>query len=221
MQQASFLTEAPVVAKGQRKPRPKRERGPDRADGYGVILADPPWSYDNDSLSTSAATAYSTMTIEAIRAMPIAQLAADDAVLLLWMVWPLLLDCLSIIEPWGFRYKTGFPWLKVTEEPTRTLWDTIEFRPQVGTGWWVRGCSELVAVCVRGDARPPADPPIGLLSPNAAHSRKPICLHDYAEQFPGPYLELFARRRERPGWDYFGNQVEGSIALPEARDAGD
>jgi N6-adenosine-specific RNA methylase IME4 len=28
----------------------------------------------------------------------------------------------------------------------------------------------------------------------------------------GPYLELFARR-QRSGWDVFGDQVEGSICL--------
>lgn len=29
----------------------------------------------------------------------------------------------------------------------------------------------------------------------------------------GPYLELFARRRQ-PGWDVWGNEVESDIIMP-------
>ena len=45
------------------------------------------------------------------------------------------------------------------------------------------------------------------------HSKKPEFFQDMIEaQTDGPRIELFARRR-RPGWDVFGNEVEGSIAI--------
>ena len=83
-------------------------------------------------------------------------------------------------------------------------------------GWWVRGCSEPLLIAKRKNTPAPSSSFVGLLSPNLQHSRKPDSVYDYAESLPGPYLELFARR-ERAGWDVFGNQVTNSIALPVAR----
>lgn len=56
-----------------------------------------------------------------------------------------------------------------------------------------------------------------ILSPIQEHSRKPDDQYRKIEAlYPGrKYLELFARRR-RPGWDVFGNEVEGSISLGKA-----
>ena len=48
---------------------------------------------------------------------------------------------------------------------------------------------------------------MGLLSKRLEHSRKPVDLYEYAESFPGPYLELFARSK-RIGWTSWGNEVE-------------
>ena len=47
---------------------------------------------------------------------------------------------------------------------------------------------------------------VGLLSERFEHSRKPDSVHELAEQHPGPYLELFARR-SREGWDTWGNEI--------------
>lgn len=84
--------------------------------------------------------------------------------------------------------------------------------PNYGMGFWVRGCSEPLLIAQRGDTRCPDDPPIGLISDLFEHSRKPDNVYDYAALFPGPYLELFARR-SRDGWDAFGKEIEGSIIL--------
>jgi N6-adenosine-specific RNA methylase IME4 len=52
--------------------------------------------------------------------------------------------------------------------------------------------------------------------PVGKHSEKPEAFQDLVEQVsPGPYLELFARRR-RLGWDVWGNEVASDIDLPEA-----
>jgi N6-adenosine-specific RNA methylase IME4 len=89
-------------------------------------------------------------------------------------------------------------------------------RPTFGTGWWVRGCSEPILIAKRGQAKHPKVPHVGLLSERFAHSRKPDSVHELAEQHPGPYLELFARRA-RKGWDAWGNELpdpQGNTVTP-------
>lgn len=52
--------------------------------------------------------------------------------------------------------------------------------------------------------------------PRGKHSKKPEAFQDIVEQVsPGPYLELFARRK-RPGWAVWGNEVESDICMPNA-----
>jgi len=181
---------------------------------YGVILADPPWDYAVSHRRGAANNHYTTMGMDELAALPISDLAAPNAVLLLWATWPKLFEGIqSVIESWGFAYVTGFPWIKVTEI-TRGLFDgQLWIKPQWGTGYWVRGASELVLICKRGSPNFPTNPPIGLLCERVVHSSKPGDLHDYAELFPGPYLELFARRA-RPGWDVWGNEVHSDIEMP-------
>lgn len=190
--------------------------------GYGVILADPPWKYggtdqfqpEGEDNFRAVRMRYPTMATAAICALPIADLAADDAVLLLWATAPLLRDAFAVIDAWGFGYITKMPWIKLEGDPARTLWGEWAYRPQYGTGFWGRGCAEDVLICRRGKPKPPpaAAASVLLLSENFGHSRKPENLYEYAEHFPGPYLELFARR-PREGWDVFGNQVAGSVDL--------
>lgn len=179
---------------------------------YGVILADPPWSYDNAGCRGAAANEYPTMTNQDIMALRVNQFAADNCVLLMWATWPKLDEvCLPALKAWGFDYVTGFPWIKVTDV-SHTLWGQIEISVPYGVGFWARGASELLLIGRIGKPSPPTDGFIGLLSPNLFHSRKPESIYQYAESLPGPYLELFARR-PRPGWHVWGNEVRSDIDL--------
>ncbi len=50
-------------------------------------------------------------------------------------------------------------------------------------------------------------------APVQGHSVKPEEQYAIIERCsPGPYLELFARRR-RPGWSVWGNEVDCDVAL--------
>jgi hypothetical protein len=84
---------------------------------FGVIYADPPWPFDTYSVQgrqRSPDRNYDTMTVEAIKAFPVAALAAEDSVLFLWGVWPELPGVLDVMAAWGFEYKTaGFVWVKL------------------------------------------------------------------------------------------------------------
>src|SRR6266567_1064003 len=76
---------------------------------YGVIYADPPWSFRNWSAKGTGRNAishYDCLTFRALAALPVADLAADDCALFLWTVDPLLPRAFELIEAWGFEYKT-------------------------------------------------------------------------------------------------------------------
>lgn len=193
---------------------------------YACIIGDPPWRYggtnqfqpEGEDKFRAVRQRYPTMKTADICALPIADLAAPDCVLLLWATAPLLRDAFAVIDAWGFEYVSKMPWIKLAGEPRYSLFDTWDYIPQYGTGFWGRGCAEDVLICRRGNPKPPpeASASLLLLSENFGHSRKPANLYEYAEYFPGPHLELFARRRHSDKWDVFGNQVEGSIDLAAA-----
>lgn len=56
---------------------------------------------------------YTTMNIEDICVLPVADLAAKDSVLFLWTTFPMLPEALRVVSAWGFKFKTvAFVWLK-------------------------------------------------------------------------------------------------------------
>ena len=62
---------------------------------YSVIYADPPWQYkvySKKGMGRSAESHYPTMSIEDIKALPIANLADKDCALFLWVTFPCLLE---------------------------------------------------------------------------------------------------------------------------------
>lgn len=170
---------------------------------YGVIVADPPWPYQqwSERKHGAAAAIYDTLDMPALLDMPVPSLAGPDCALLLWGTWPKLLEALQVMAAWGFEYVTGFPWVKLASE---------NGGPSYGVGFWVRGCSEFVLIGRKGHVSPPRmEGFLGLLSPSLHHSHKPDSVHEIAEALPGPYLELFARR-SRKNWTTFGNELEES-----------
>jgi N6-adenosine-specific RNA methylase IME4 len=97
-----------------------------------LIYADPPlhfttWSDKGQGRSPSRH--YATMSAPALRALPVAKLAAPDSVLALWVYGPRLPDALALIAAWGFVYKSvGLVWVKTTRQ------GTVHF----GTGYYTR-----------------------------------------------------------------------------------
>jgi N6-adenosine-specific RNA methylase IME4 len=175
---------------------------------FGAILADPPWRFDVWSGKGTARAAdnhYQTMTMREIARLPVDELAADDCVLFMWMVWPSLPAALRIIDAWGFEYKTcAFSWMKA--DPYRLFAD--DKTPFAGMGYWTRANTEACLLAARGKPkRLNADVRQGIIAPRQEHSRKPDEIHGRIERLVGgPYLELFARR-PHPGWTVWGNEV--------------
>ena len=173
--------------------------------GYraGAILADPPWHFKTRSAAGEGRSAnlhYKTEGLEAIMALPVAELAAPDCVLFMWMVDWCPEDALELIKAWGFEHKTtAFTWAK--ENQTSDGWF-------MGQGYWTRANPESCWLATRGHPkRLNADLRQLITAPVAEHSRKPDEIYERVERLvAGPYLELYARR-ERPGWMTWGNEL--------------
>jgi N6-adenosine-specific RNA methylase IME4 len=178
---------------------------------YGVIYADAPLrfkTYDNATTVVARATQnksatvhYHTMSTPEIMALPVADLAAKDSVLLLWTSPPFIEISLEIVRTWGFKFKTfAFVWVKA---------DPLVFfaAPSMGMGYWTRSNAEFVLLATRGHPkRLHADVSQIVIERRRQHSRKPD-LYDRIERLvAGPYVELFARQT-RPGWDCWGDQT--------------
>jgi N6-adenosine-specific RNA methylase IME4 len=197
---------------------------------FGCIVSDPPWQFATrsdkgrgrcpDGPPTSRAAQrqnkperhYATMSLEDIMALPVADIAADNCLLLLWAVDPMLPQALEVGRRWGFTFKTvGFYWAKqrritstrhkLHEEPDHKMFP-------MGTGYWTRANPEMCLLFTRGAPKRLSCAVRKLIvSPRREHSRKPDCATERAEQLvAGPYLEMFARQA-RPGWSAWGNEV--------------
>ena len=80
---------------------------------YELIYVDPPWRYRSGKVQGAAINHYATMSDEELYQLPVAEIAADNCVLLLWATFPKLPEALRLIEAWGFQYKTvGSVWVK-------------------------------------------------------------------------------------------------------------
>lgn len=55
---------------------------------------------------------YETMTLNDIKALPVADIAGEKAHLYLWVPNALLPDGLAVMDAWGFEYKGNIVWEK-------------------------------------------------------------------------------------------------------------
>lgn len=170
---------------------------------FGVIYADPPWSftvYSGKGKIRAADRHYDTQSLDDIKSLPVQQLAADDCALMMWAVMPELPGALEVIKAWGFTYKTaGFTWIKQNQSGQGLFW---------GMGYWTRANAEVCLLATRGSPKRQAkDVHQIVMSPVGEHSRKPEEVSARIERLlPGPYLELYGRRPMK-GWTVWGNQI--------------
>lgn len=177
---------------------------------YDLIYADPPWSYRDKSLHRGGAERhYSCMKIRDICALPVADIATKDSILLIWATYPQLPAAFEVIDAWGFQYKTvAFTWIKTTKNGSIFT----------GMGHYTRANPEIVLLERRGKGvkRMRKDIKNVHFHERLDHSRKPDLFRDLIESLFGntSRVELFARERF-PGWDAWGDEVQ--IAQSPAR----
>ena len=163
---------------------------------YQVILADPPWHYDfSASKSRAIERRYKTLSPSEIKSLYVP--ADKNCVLYLWCTAPKLPLGISVVDSWGFKYKTC------------AVWDKESF----GMGYWFRGGHELLLVGTKGKVSPPPAP-LRVCSvykeKRGKHSSKPTRIQQLISSWypSADKLELFARQTY-PGWDAIGYEIDG------------
>ena len=83
---------------------------------FCTILADPPWRFENrhgkGAPEHKRLGRYETMDLQEVRALPVAEIAAEPAHLYLWVPNTLLPEGIEVMRAWGFNYKTTLTWRK-------------------------------------------------------------------------------------------------------------
>lgn len=167
---------------------------------FDVIYADPPWRYEFSETETRSIEAhYDTLLLEKIchykdpAGTPVQDKFADNAVLFLWAPSPKLQESFTVINEWGFEYRTCAVWKK----------------DKIGMGYFFRQQHELLLVARKGDmpVPEPENRPSSIIeAPRLNHSRKPDeAYQKIMKMYPrDKYLELFGKRQYNEKWVVFG-----------------
>lgn len=199
------------------------------AGGFGLIMADPPWRFDNFSEAgegKNPSAHYGCMDLGWIKALPVQWLAASDCLLWLWATNPMLPQAIETLEAWGFTFKTAGTWVKRSKRG----------KDAFGTGYVLRSSNEPFLIGTIGAPKttrstrstlPTYDEglqsiasgggwPMGTITIEAAiraHSQKPEECFAAAEGLmpDAQRIEVFSRTN-RPGWSAWGNET-GTIEV--------
>lgn len=181
--------------------------------GYRTIVADPPWMPELGGTwgaridKGRGQRFYDTMPLDAIKALSVP--SAGQAHLYLWGLSQHADWGFETARAWGFEPVTMLTWCK----------------PALGVGRF-RCNTEQIIVARKGSRH---GNPFGqggrhaqategtwFQWPRSKHSQKPEEFYALVERLsPGPYLEMFARRR-RLGWDSWGNEVDSDVEIAPA-----
>jgi N6-adenosine-specific RNA methylase IME4 len=206
----------PFTLKSYREER-AREEFAIELGSYRVILADPSWSFSDAGSRMHPGYAgkgrkearYRVMRNEDIVDLGefVWSIGAEDSFLFLWAPNAIVLDGLATrtIEAWGYKPKQLIPWFKTTKTG----------EPRLGGGHYTRVCTEQLILATRGRCAPLVKDlgiPGEIHAPRGTHSAKPDESYRLIQRLaPGPYIELFGRRRFNESWNVVGNQF---VPLP-------
>lgn len=183
---------------------------------FRTILADPPWDHkcwsDKGKLKhasnhyVKSNSGKSVMSIEEIAVLPVESVAAENANLLLWTTSVHLELAMGVMRAWGFQYISFVPWIKMKQAAA----------PKRGIGYHAMSCCEPLLIGKRGNGCPVDRGDLGVIfHPAGPHSAKPDDQYEWAENYEGPFLEMFARPDGdlfpfcREGWTQIGNEITG------------
>jgi N6-adenosine-specific RNA methylase IME4 len=180
---------------------------------FGALHIDFPLRFETRNVRGKARTPeryYRCMTVEEIiawcAALPLPALACDDAVAFVWVTWPYAMRWHEIVAATGFEYSAcAFVWEKINADGSPSVGNSLG-----GT----QANTESCLLLRRGAPRRLAfDVPQVIRAPVTEHSAKPEEARDRIERlFPGPYLELFARK-PRDNWTTWGDELPPSHPL--------
>lgn len=177
---------------------------------YKTIVADPPWAqtmtgrYSLERKTRPTKLPYPTMTVDEIKAMPVAEHADIGCHLWLWTTNEFLESGYQVMRAWGFKYLAPIVWVKPSGVGNYFIHRTQTM---------LFGYKEK---CVFPKAR---YVPNVIFAKEGHHSQKPKESYDLIESVsPEPRLELFARPvspmfPKVEGWDTWGNEVESDVTF--------
>lgn len=190
---------------------------------YKTILADPPWPLQDargrpwvigagGRRKRGTTVPYEFMLLDDIYALSVGGLAEDESHLYLWVPAKFNREGVGVkcARSWGFTVISEIVWKK----------------RNFGLGAFPRLQHEILLVCRKGKL-PFTPRDVGSVQTwdqarainngGKIHSAKPDGAIDLIERAsPGPYLELFARRK-RMGWDTWGDQIWKDVELTEVK----
>ena len=163
---------------------------------HTLILADPPWDDEFGACDRSIENYYPTMKIGDIQALPVDDIAHDQAMLFMWATPSMIELALKTVERWGFDYRTQMIWVK----------------PSIGMGRYARQRHEILLICRRGKHPAPSPDTLSdsvVEAPRGKHSAKPEIFHEIIERiYPdAERIELFRRGDPRQGWAAWGAEA--------------
>jgi N6-adenosine-specific RNA methylase IME4 len=178
---------------------------------YRTIIVDPPWDYPDgfNGWGIRRALPYPALSLGQIAALPLPELLAREGYLFLWVTNRHLPSAFALISQWSFTYRQTLTWDKGVGSGGlggmfATTSEFVIIAQNIGLGTHAHGPrtnrvrhSESVLRFAR----------------QRNHSQKPDAFFALIETLaPGPYLELFARRK-RLGWHSWGDEVVSDIKI--------
>lgn len=182
---------------------------------YDLLLADPPWEYDNKQQNDPArgGIIYPTISMKDLAELPVSNIANENSLLVCWVTWPKLCDQyyekydpLSVMRAWGFRPVTAiFVWVK--ENANGSFYS--------GLGRYTNSNTEFAIIARKGKMlkRKAKNVKQLIIASIGKHSAKPQEQYERLDQLFGNVsrIELFARRDNPPpsGWMATGLDYDG------------
>jgi len=170
----------------------------------GAIMADPGIAfraYSAKGEGRSPQRHYRCSPVDELMRLPIAEIAAANCFLFLWVPLRSVDLVKPLMQAWGFVFSgSAFTWAKQNKN---------------GAGWFMGngyGTRHNAEICWLGRRGIPQRRSKGvrelIVAPIRGHSRKPDEVYQRIEALcAGPYVELYARQRW-PGWICVGDEVD-------------
>jgi N6-adenosine-specific RNA methylase IME4 len=191
------------------------QRAPECVGPYPLIYLDPPWVfnvYSEKGLERTPDQHYPTLTDDEIInfklfGKTIPEIAADDAVMLMWCTSSNIDRALAIMQAWKFTYKSQAVWIKLGPDG----------KPISGLGLVFRNVHEVLLYGTRGAMPGPQyQPPSAFLLPRGSHSAKPPEIRAEIERMYPDFdaetrAEVFARETVE-GWTAYGFEANRDAA---------
>jgi len=187
---------------------------------YDVIYTDPPWNYYGDPNKMAAAGKhYNLMDQEELFKLPVQDIMHKNSAMFMWATGPRLDYAIDLIKKWGLNYRgVAYVWIKTTKQGmpfgaagvrptfTKPLTEFVLVASNIKTG-------RPLTIHTESQRQTVFNPP------TRHHSEKPEVVRQRIDELCGEVskLEMFSRKKNIPGWDFWGNEVGKLGDLNEIR----